>query len=1116
MKNSIKLFLIILVISFLKGNAQNTIKQNFQNPPNAAKPRVWWHWMNGNITIDGIQKDLEWMNRIGIGGFQNFDASLGTPQIVKERLTYMTPKWKEAFKFTTNLADKLGLEMAIAASPGWSVSGGPWVPAKDGMKKYVWSEMRVKGDQIFKGILPKPPILTGKFQDLPMEASFSSGEVSKVPTYYQDISTIACKISDSENSVSELKPTITSSGGTFTIDQLTDGNLAKTNMLPADNEKGYAWIQYHFNKPQKVKGITVVGGGDKGPFGLFGDLKEARGLEISDDGVTFKKICFIPAGNVLQQTIAFPATTATYFRVTFKNPPPLPNLQAMLGGGKVEAPKAPLGTEIAEVVLHTSTRINSFEEKAGFSTSPETGNFLTPQSDDFIKDSDIVDLTSKVNADGFLDWNVPQGNWIILRFGYSLTGHENHPASPEATGLEVDKLDKTAVKNYLENYLDQYKDATGGLMGKRGLQYMVTDSYEAGSANWTENMASEFSKRRGYDLKKWMPVLTGRIVKSSEESEHFLWDFRKTLSELVVENHYEQIGDLLHLRGMGRYSESHEDKRVLVADGMEIKKKADVPMSAMWTPGSLGRGNEESVGYQADIRESASVAHIYGQNLVAAESMTALGNTWAYSPERLKRTADMEMAMGLNRFVIHTSVHQPSDEKFPGLGLGPFGQWFTRHETWAEQAKPWTSYLARSCYMLQQGKFVADILYYYGEDNNITSLFKDKLPDIPKGYNYDFINSDALINVLTVINGRLETPSGMQYRVLVLDENAKKMSLPVVKKIRDLVRAGATVTGIKPEMTPSLSDNVEEFRAIVKEIWETNYKNVSTNQMKMTTLQSLEYVLQTMKIEPDFVHTKNDEKTNVLYVHRKLLDQDVYWVNNRNDRVEDVEANFRISGKTPELWNAQTGESKKLSYKIENGRTIIPLHLESWDAFFIVFKEPTKIANFTVPKSIEKQMLQIDTPWSVSFQEGRGAPSNATFNALASWTENSDSGIKYFSGTASYKNTFSLNLPSMNNRAIYEIDLGDVKNLAEVIVNGKSQGIFWKKPFKIVIKDALKSGENTIEIKVTNLWVNRLIGDQQPDVKTKITYTTMPFYRADSQLLSSGLLGPVKLMKIEK
>lgn len=252
--------------------------------------------------------------------------------------------------------------------------------------------------------------------------------------------------------------------------------------------------------------------------------------------------------------------------------------------------------------------------------------------------------------------------------------------------------------------------------------------------------------------------------------------------------------------------------------------------------------------------------------------------------------------------------------------------------------------------MLQQGKFVADLLCYYGEDNNITSLFKDKLPEIPNGYNYDFINSDALINVLTVLNGQLETPSGMRYRVLVLDENAKKMSLPVIKKIRDLVRAGATITGIKPEMTPSLSDNVAEFEAIVKDVWESDYKNVSTNVTNESKNKSLETVLQKMNVEPDFMYTKPQDKTEILYVHRKLADQDIYWVNNRNDRVEDLEASFRITGKVPELWNPQTGETKKISYKIEKGRTIIPLHFEFWDAFFIIFREATKSVTYVVPK----------------------------------------------------------------------------------------------------------------------------------------------------------------------
>ena len=389
------------------------------------------------------------------------------------------------------------------------------------------------------------------------------------------------------------------------------------------------------------------------------------------------------------------------------------------------------GTDVAEIVLHTTTRVNRLEEKAAFTPSAEIATFATPDSSDAIPTNDVIDLTSKMKSDGTLEWTAPAGNWVVLRMGYSLLGIENHPASPEATGLEVDKLDAQAVKNYFENYLDQYKNATGGLMGKKGVQYVVTDSYEAGGANWTKNLMAEFAKRRGYDIKPWLPVLTGQIVKSTEASEQFLWDFRKTLGDLMVENHYDQLGDLLHQRGMGRYSESHENGRAMIADGMEVKRKADVPMSAIWTPGPINQGDQ--TGHRADILESASVAHIYGQNLVAAESLTALGvggSAWSYSPENLKPTADLELASGLNRFVIHTSVHQPSDQKIPGLGLGPFGQWFTRHETWGEQAKAWTDYLSRSSYLLQQGKFVADVLYYYGEDNNITALFGKKLPEL--------------------------------------------------------------------------------------------------------------------------------------------------------------------------------------------------------------------------------------------------------------------------------------------------------------------------------------------------------------------------------------------------
>ncbi|MEN9908627.1 MAG: hypothetical protein RLZZ540_1776 [Bacteroidota bacterium] len=1090
----------------------NTLSNGFSNPPNSAKPRVWWHWMNGNISKDGIAKDLAWMNRIGIGGFMNFDAAMMTPQIVAKRLSYMDPEWKDAFKFTTKLADSLHLEMAIAGSPGWSESGGSWVPAKDGMKKLVWNQINIKGGQKFAGVLPNAIKTTGSFQNIPFfDALSDPSHAVTPPEYYQDIAVIAYRLPETDKTLTELKAKVTSSAGNFNLSQLTDGNLAATNLLPATTNGENAWIQFNFDKPQTIKAVTVVGGGDKGPFGMFGELADTRSIQSSDDGIHFTPISFIPAGTVLQQTISIPATTAKYFRVTFKNPPPPFSLAAMMGQD-TGAPKSSPGTEIAEIVLHTETRIDRFEEKAAFAPASNVNLKGTPSTANGITLTDIIDLTDKVSKDGILNWTAPKGNWTIVRFGYSLIGITNHPASPEATGLEVDKLDAVAVRAYFENYLDQYKSATAELMGdKGGLQYMVTDSWEAGAQNWTANLPAEFAKRRGYNLLPWMPVLTGHIIKSSEDSEQFLWDYRKTLSELVAENHYDNLTKILDERGMKRYSESHENGRALIADGMEVKRTAAIPMSAMWTPGGLSGG---SVLHEADIRESASVAHIYGQNLVAAESLTAMGNSFGYSPEILKPTADMELASGLNRFVIHTSVHQPTDDKFPGLGLGPFGQWFTRHETWAEQAKSWTDYLAKSSYLLQQGKFVADVIYYYGEDNNITSLFMKKLPEVPAGYNYDFVNADALINVLTVSNGQIVTPSGMQYKILALDKNSQQMTLKVAKKIKELVEAGAVVVGPKPINTPSLTDDKTAFNSIINELWGAENTIKTIGKGKVYTGQSIQEILNKMNIAPDFEYTKPQADTQLRYVHRTLPEQEIYWINNRNNRVENLEATFRVSGKSVEIWHPDTGKTEAASYSFANGATKVALHLEPNDAVFVIFGENTTQATQVVAVPTETKIATIDGNWNLSFQKERGAPNAITIDKLASWTENKEEGVKYFSGTGTYTKTIDAPKDWFKKGTQLWIDLGEVKNLAEVIVNGKSLGIVWKKPFRVNVSEVLKSGKNTLEIKVTNLWVNRLIGDEQANAK-KITYTTMPFYKATSPLLPSGLLSEVSILSIK-
>ena len=1093
-------------------SAEDKLASGFTNPPDSAKPRVWWHWMNGNITKEGIKLDLEWMHRVGLGGFQNFDADLSTPKLVDKRLVYMTPEWKDAFRYATTLADELGLEVAIAGSPGWSESGGPWVKPPQAMKKLVWSETRVEGGKPFAGVLSKPPSVSGPFQNIPIHdwVGIWLGRESTVrPEYYADSAVSAYRVPASDVPMAELQPKVTSSGGTIDAALLSDGDLVKSNKLPMAPVGKQAWIQFEFGKPQAIRGLTLVLG-DSG--NSFAGKASGPDLEASDDGQTFRKILTVPGNGGIGNTIAFPAVTARFFRLSVTTPPPRPKSDS--GDTNFLLPPLAAEHQIKELVLHTGARVNRFEVKAGFATLPDLYGFPTPPvaPGDAVQRRDLVDLTSKMRPDGTLDWTPPAGQWVVLRMGYSLLGVTNAPASPEGTGLEVDKLSPDSVKAYMNTYLDNYKSAVGPLMGKRGLQYVINDSWEAGLQNWTDNLIAEFRKRRGYDPHPWLPVLTGRVVESSEASDRFLWDFRRTLSDLLTEYHYDLIGTILKERGMGHYGESHEGGRAFIGDGMEVKRRNDVPMGAMWTqsPGV----NKEQYGANADIRESASVAHLYGQNLVAAESMTAASGPWAWSPATLKPTADKELAMGLNRFVIHTSVHQPLLDKTPGISLGPYGQWFTRNETWAEQAKPWVTYLARGSYLLQQGRFAADVVYFYGEDSNITALFADKAPPVPAGYNFDYINADALVHLLSVADGQLTTPSGMRYRVLALDPYSQHMSLPVLRKIRNLVGAGASVVGPKPIGTPSLSDDETEFQTIADQLWGSGTGEHAYGKGKVYGDQNLTKVLSAMQIAPDFEYSKPKSDTQVLYVHRELTDGDLYYVDNRNDRYETFEATFRVQGKEAELWHADTGLMEPASFRIADGRTTVPLDLEPWGTVFVVFRQPAKASFRALSKAVETSLATIQGPWDISFQANRGAPEKIRLDKLSSWSDSTNAGVKYFSGTGTYSQVIQAAPDWFKPGAHLWIDLGDVKNLAEVYVNGKPLGIAWKTPFRVEATGALKAGANSVEIRVTNLWVNRMIGDRQPNAAKKYTFTTPTFYKADSPLLPSGLLGPVQVVRV--
>ena len=1029
------------------------LKAGFSNPPDEARPRVWWHWMNGNITREGLKKDMDWMYRSGVRGFHVFDANFDTPLMVDHRVEFLSDEWKSIFREVISRADSLGMEVAIASSPGFSSSGGPWVDPEDGMKKLCWRNIDVDGGRNLELVLPEPYKVTGVYQNIPKQSLHS---------YYRDIAVLAIRIPEAERTLEELGASVISSSGNFTVGMLTDGDYTNGDSLNAEPE-GYSWIQYSFPEPVTVRAITMLNSRTRGErHSNPADCLDS--LQISDDGVTFRSVAGIPLGCCLVQTFDLEPVSSRYFRLKHMN---VPDTYNYVSDTWIPAPES---TRIEEFALHTVTKVNHSEEKAEFGSAHDLRLFPTPEVGADQCSSPAIDLSPFV-LDGVLKWTAPQGRWRIIRLGCSLTGKENHPASESATGLEVDKLDPDAWTRYFHKYLDIMKEAAGGLMGQRGIQYVLADSYEAQFQNWTPTLREQFCARRGYDCLPWMPALTGMIINSSGETEQFLFDWRTTLGELFCEN-YALLTDIVQNEyGMkGCYVEAHANGCIFPVDGMSVKKTASFPMGEMWIQGKVSSRNRIPEGI-ADIRESASVANIYGQKYVAAESMTAIGlsqQAWTYCPENMKRTADLEMKAGVNRFVLHDSAAQPCDDKFPGVGLGVYGHWFNRHECWAETAWAWTDYLSRSCFMLSQGRNVADVLWYFGEEANITAYYSRCSPEIPRGYEYDFCGADALLNEIFCENGVLKSKSSeAEYHVLYLDPHITYMSDKVRQKLYELEKSGAVIC------CPD---------------------------------QSLRSALSGAGIVPDMSY-EGPEELN--YKHRSTEDGiEIYWLENPSDNVINKRLSFRITGKVPYIWHPENASVEKVGYHERDGRTYIDLNFVSDDAYFVVFSDvvdtDASVADDT------KTSISINGPWSLDFQDGRGAPETGVkLKELKSLTDCSNPGVKYFSGTVSYYTEFKVK----DVRDVVELDLGEVKNIAEVVLNGINLGVVWKAPFTVRVEDVIRKGKNTLEIRVTNTWPNRLIGDAQLGNEPPITYTTFKFYKAEDSLLPSGLLGPVTLRK---
>jgi hypothetical protein len=1072
----------------------DALRHGFRDPPPAAWPRTWWHWTRGAVTKAGITKDLEWMHRAGIAGFQLADVNFGGGQTVEPPVAYGSPEWLDALRHTATEAERLGLEMTLFSSPGWSITGGPWVEPRQAMKKLVWSETEFRGPQSFRGALPQPPANEGPFLD--MGAGRGSDQ-----KYYRDVRVLAFRTPAPEANTGP--PRITSSGGALDNERLLDGSYAQTVTVEAPKDGGPAWVEYAYDQPVVVRAITVAGRGGI-PVGR---------IAVSDDGQSYRTLVSLPGTQLYRQgsvrTFAVPETRARYFRLEMRGAP--------LGPAATMSEEPPQPAErytLLEWQLHPDARVHRWQEKAAFSHLFEYDTAAGPDAGDAagIATDQIVDLTDRLAEDGMLDWEVPAGEWTVLRLGYSLTGAKNRPAPPAGLGYEVDKLSRRHTEAYYDAYSKPLKQVLGDLYGG-SLKYFLIDSWEAGQQNWTDDMIAEFERRRGYDPTRYLPALAGRVVGNAQTSERFLWDFRRTLADMFAENHYAAMSERLHRDGLDVYSEAAGVSLEIPEDTLLNKSKVDIPMGEFWV-----RDLHPRLMYLQDVRGAASAAHAYGKPIVAAEAFTGGGYE---SPLTLKKVSDYWLAQGINQLVFHTSAHQPLDTK-PGNTM--VGTHLHRNITWAELARPLNTYFARVCHMLQQGKPVVDIVYLLNEGAPSTMPIwgAGTLPAPPEGYAHDFINADVLLSRIDVADdGRLVLPDGMSYRILVLLES-RQMRPELVEKLHDLVVGGATIVGRTPDDSPSLSGQPAADRRVgelAEMLWgDLNGTTRTINYVGKGMVvwgRTLEDVLARLKVEKDF-QWAGPLDSDVAWEHRRTDDADIYYVSNLTDRPIALEARFRVAEREAELWRPDTGEVSPSGYAQDGDRTTVRLNLERNETVFVVFSGTGAARSREVPSERITELAEVAGEWGISFAPDLGAPESITLQELRSWTEHELPGVRFYSGTAAYAIECDADDDWFKSDRRLLLDLGDVRDLAEVIVNGQSLGVVWKPPYRVDATAALRAGANRIEIRVTNQWTNRIMGDRaaKPDEKV-LTGADDIFFRAPQEPEPAGLLGPVRILAIE-
>jgi hypothetical protein len=1092
MKNPLRQLLVgataLALLSVASRAAEPTLEAGFRAPPPEARPHTYWLWLNGHVDLPTAADELKAMKDVGLGGVLLFEMGARGDKSVTPPPgpAFLSPAWVKQLHTATDQAKALGLQVDMSVISSWDM-GGPWIEPKDASMGLYTTETTTTGGAKLDLALPFPT---------PERAAPLDPDGK--PAFWTDVAVLA---------------------------------LRAPRRLPAHEFV----LRLDPNDIHEIPAIALDQGTPNAPADLAATMTTVRefSVAVSTAGASDTDFTEVLRGTLNAapgvQRFALPAgTKARYVRLRLLSghdesrprwtlgefevfDPTGRNLakahaadQAHDGALMVRSPVPLTFTGWSAVKIQDTNRVGA----AGVFASAGRPSF------DIADVRDVVDVTAQVDRAGQLKWEAPPGAWTILRYVCMVTGEKLKVPSPSSDGYASDHLSVEATRIHMNNVVAKLRAGFGEDLSKSGLQNFYLASYEVVGRVWSPVFAGEFKRRRGYDLAPYLPAIFGARIGDEQTTERFLFDYRKTLGEVVVDAYYRTAREIAHAAGLTIKSEAG-------GPGPPIHTP---PMDALLANGAVDSVQGEFWPFWPDndaltvIKEPASAAHIYGKRIVHLESFTSFQH-WAEGPQDLKASADRVFTEGGNHFVWHTWTHQAPDYGLPGLVYGA-GTHLSRSVTWWPKAKPFIDYLSRGSFLLQRGTFAADVLYYYGDAGANFVGPRRNPATLGPGYDYDVTNAEVLLNRFTVRDGRLTLPEGTSYALLVLPDR-EDIYPPVLAKIKALVEAGATVLGPKPTRASGLEGfpkSDARVRELAASLWgdldgKTRTSRTFGKGRVFSGVPERE-VLATLGVAPDFTAVAALD-----FTHRHDAEGEIYFVRNKTDAAVAETAAFRVGDFTPEFWDPLNGTiSRAPSFRRTPAGVAVSLALAPRGSMFVIFRAHSTVAALAAADEKAPGLpapLSLDRDWTVDFASPLGAPAGITLPQVGPWTDSAVAAVKMFSGTGTYRKTFTLPAGWRTPGRRIDLDLGRLWNIGEVFINGQSLGVLWTPPFRIDATAALRDGENQIAVEVINTWQNRLVGEARGLVP-KLTRTNILVSQRkpwkELAPLDSGLFGPVRLV----